>query len=77
MSNKNIPKKNYHSFVEYKKLELKIVPCGELKLILLVNDIRVFRLEFYLNEIFIKHETLTGKNFAEKRWDELLNSFNF
>lgn len=67
-------KKNYNSFAEVERIAIKLDQGGELLILLKMNEIRIFKLEYYLNGQLLKPENLKGKNLAYKRWSELMTN---
>lgn len=64
-------KKVYNSFVEYDRIVVPLKQGGEFVIVMKVNDIRVFKIEYLLNGISIKPENVQGKNLAAQRWAEI------
>lgn len=64
-------KKDYNTFREVERITLTSDTGIETAVLLKVNDIRLFRIEFYLDEQPIKPKLYTGKNKAYTVWDEL------
>lgn len=69
---KEKPKRIYDSFKEVERLALKFEQGGELLILLKCNEVRVFKLEYYLNGDLLRPENIQGKNLAYKRWAELI-----
>lgn len=64
--------KKYDSFKEVERIGLKLEEGGELIISLKTNEVRTYKIEFYLNGSLIKPENFGGKQLAYKRWASLI-----
>ncbi len=68
---KERPKRIFDSFKVEDRLEIKLEHGGILEIQLKANDVRVFKIEYFLNGHLLKPENWQGKHKAYKRWSEL------
>jgi len=62
----------YDSFKPVEEVVLKLEQGNELKICLMENEVRIFKVEFYLDGIPLKPYRFTGKIKALQFWTKLI-----